>query len=289
MNGDADHRRTPPLPPFVPHHRIAERRPAGGGLLPPWTSAGRQVGPAPAESTEAFDHAVPAFDADDRDALSAADTPSTERPAARADDWSELFEVETYLSAEAAADLEAYLSENAPAAGAASGEEAASAEARAEADRSLDSATESAWGEPERDEGAEPAPATAGEPVELWSPFDADPDMDADVEPASDRIESSELFMEETATYDPRQPDTTPAPLETWPGEAEAWDAVASTSPEHEPSTGDPGLEALAGRLEAFAAVLRRDGEAGLNRAFASDRLEAALAALIAGHRAARG
>lgn len=323
MHGEADFRRTPePLPPYVPR----SPRPAvgsAGGLLPPWTSAHRSIAyprPPVAPATEPFELVEPATGdepvAPDPQAaessppawLDAAAAPpeaepwddgSVEDVASRQafaepveatdethtdsreefppprEDWSELFEVETYLSAEAAADLEAYLSEG-----------ASQAEVTGTGEQ-----TEPAVGAEEALPAGEGFASALVEPVADEDEAAADtvwePDFGEVAEEPAGVLLTVDEAEEEAA--EAAGPGTDSAPLDTWPGEAEAWDTVAASGTAPEPAQAASQLDVLARRLEEFAARLRHDGETALDRAFSGDRLDAALAALISGHRAASG
>jgi hypothetical protein len=59
-------------------------------------------------------------------------------------------------------------------------------------------------------------------------------------------------------------------------------------APSHAPSTTDPGVVALADRLQHVADRLRREGAAGLSAGFGGDRFDAVLAGFLAGYLAAR-
>lgn len=203
------------------------------------------------------------------------------------EDWAELFEVETYLTAEAAADLEAYLSEGASQAEATAshvdsaeiGDESTGVDqiSAAEPTQAPEDVQEAPLWEPDFGDEAEPHEATRDEPL-----LEAETETSLETHPAWTPVGA---IVEESDTADVETAEEAGAPLDTWPGEAEAWDAVAATG--GETVTSASPMDSLAGRLEDFAARLRREGEAALDRAFTGDRLEAALAALIAGHRAA--
>ncbi len=118
----------------------------------------------------------------------------------------------------------------------------------------------------------EGAPAAATDELRDEGP---DLPMDEAPEAAEDRPPHAGMTWATPAS----EPET--APLDTFPGEAEAWGAVASAGPSESPTDMDPRYAELAARLESFAASLRRDGPDAVRRGFAGDRLTAALAGLI--------
>lgn len=80
----------------------------------------------------------------------------------------------------------------------------------------------------------------------------------------------------------------TEAPLGTWPGEAEAWEAATvGGDPAAEANAGDREIDEMAAALERLAVDLRNRGESALDAA-GQGAIDGALAAFLAGWRAAR-
>lgn len=130
--------------------------------------------------------------------------------------------------------------------------------------------------EPEAQE--EPWTFEAAEPLPEESTWTLEPAMDVVVESWADQV--PEIIVE--------------PPLATFPGEAEAWEAVAAPPvPELAseipiaPEPADPRYIRMAELLETFAAELRTHGAGALTRGLTRDRLSAALAGFVAGFEAA--
>jgi hypothetical protein len=139
------------------------------------------------------------------------------------------------------------------------------------------------------EEGWGAAPTEPEAQTEPWTFATAEPLPEESIwtlEPALEVIADSWADQVPEITVEP--------PLATFPGEAEAWEAVAAPV-SHEPAPeAPPAAESvdrrytrMADLLESFAAELRAHGADAFARALDKDRLSAALAGFVAGFEAA--
>lgn len=144
----------------------------------------------------------------------------------------------------------------------------------------------SPWGEEGVLDAAEPAPEDVAPP---WRP---EPDRPAEELPPAAPSPLDELVETAGQALAGSGMPWEEAPLATWPGEAEAWDASAAGSAAltPEPDAGEDASRVveMAHHLERLAADLRLRGADALQQT-SGDSLSVALAAFLAGWRAARG
>ena len=247
---------TPPLPPFV-----ARPVPPGSGggeqrPLPPWTSARRALEPAEPTHHPAVEETwvEPAAD---------------EEPPEPDEIWT--LEPVAEEVAEVYVEAETWTAETV---------EPAAAEDPWVIPTEQSDVVEDSWGavpsEPVPQE--EPWTLQAAEPPPEESIWTLEPAQEGGIESWADQV--PEITVE--------------PPLATFPGEAEAWEAVAAPIvPEPSPEMRlaqeavDPRYTRMAELLESFAAELRTHGSGAIARAVNKDRLSAALAGFVAGFEAA--
>jgi len=289
MQGDLEPGKTAgPLPPFVARPISPPRRETDATPLPPWTSQRRSLG-ASAPGTPVQPSALSPLADEQQAAPEAVREPWDEPYIATPDrDDEEALELD-----EVVVDEPWELQEPVPL------EEEEEEELLLETSAMDIAGDEEPWlMEPAEASVSDEQPWGASEieaPEEPWTYEAAEPETTEEVWTLESVDAGSEMEISSESWADQVPEDPQP-PLASFPGEAEAWDAVAAApmaaplpDEERARATGDPAYVKFAERLESFAAELRTHGRDAVARGLARDRLSAALAGLIAGFEAAGG
>lgn len=316
MHGDHEPGQDPAfLPPFVARPRQPSEPAGSSHPLPPWSSAGHDLPPeaeqgASAETPEGPWTAMPAADAPEpwaeapepsqgeQGPASAAGEPwpgfeSEPAPAARQDDdpWSlppEPEPGEEPWASPAAAPTGEGPAEDEPWLLDATQAEALILDEPTDEPLVLDNPAAEPWLEEDEELVADVEPWSAAEAEPVGRVPSDRPESDLPPIPASPLDELAETAGQALAGGTSSWIE---APLATWPGEAEAWNTVAAGS-ESDIVTPAPAKDAdlprVADVLEELARDLRDRGRAALEPG-GQDPLGTALAAFVAGWRAARG